>query len=146
MFDFDAGKLLIIGIIALIVIGPKELPAVLRQLGQMVARMRRMAAEFQSQFTEAMREAELHDLQKDVAKVHEVVTADLNPLAHVSAELNAAHSEITTAVEYVPKAFDVPQDMLTMVDVPVSAEAEVAHETAGHSLAHPATPSTPTQA
>lgn len=117
MFDFDAGKLLIIGIIALIVIGPKELPAVLRQLGQMVARMRRMAAEFQSQFAEAMREAELQDLQKDVEKVHDFMRGDLNPLTQVNAELNAAKNELNTAAHELPRAFDMPQDMLTMSDV-----------------------------
>jgi Sec-independent protein translocase protein TatA len=44
MFDFDAGKLIIVGIVALIVIGPKELPRVMLQVGQAAAKMRRMAA------------------------------------------------------------------------------------------------------
>jgi sec-independent protein translocase protein TatB len=122
MFDFDAGKLLIIGIIALIVIGPKELPAVLRQLGQMVARMRRMATEFQAQFAEAMREAELQDLQKDVEKVQDVMRGDYNPLASVTDELNAAHADVTKAVETIPQAFSVPQDMLTMPNISVETE------------------------
>src|ERR1700724_1400144 len=49
MFDFDAGKLIIAGIVALIVIGPKELPRVMFQVGQAAAKMTRMAAEFRSQ-------------------------------------------------------------------------------------------------
>jgi sec-independent protein translocase protein TatB len=64
MFDISWGKLVIIGVVALIVIGPKELPAVLRTLGQWMAKIRRMAAEFQGQFNEAMREAEMADLKK----------------------------------------------------------------------------------
>src|SRR5262249_40349255 len=64
MFDLSWGKLVIIGVVALLVIGPKELPAVLRQLGQAMAKIRRMAAEFQGQFQEAMREAEMADLKK----------------------------------------------------------------------------------
>src|SRR5215213_7003675 len=64
MFDISWGKLVIIGVVALIVIGPKELPAVLRQLGQWMTKIRRMAAEFQGQFNEAMREAEMADLKK----------------------------------------------------------------------------------
>jgi sec-independent protein translocase protein TatB len=64
MLDISWGKLVIIGVVALLVIGPKELPAVLRQLGQMMAKVRRMAAEFQGQFQEAMREAEMADLKK----------------------------------------------------------------------------------
>jgi Tat protein translocase TatB subunit len=59
MFDIDAGKLIIVGIVALIVIGPKELPRVMLQVGQAAAKMRRMAAEFRSQFMDAMREAEI---------------------------------------------------------------------------------------
>ena len=64
MFDISWGKLVIIGVVALLVIGPKELPAVLRQLGQWMAKIRRMASEFQGQFQEAMREAEMADLKK----------------------------------------------------------------------------------
>src|ERR1041384_6156563 len=64
MFDISWGKLVIIGVVALLVIGPKELPGVLRQLGQWMTKIRRMAAEFQGQFNEAMREAEMADLKK----------------------------------------------------------------------------------
>jgi sec-independent protein translocase protein TatB len=64
MFDISWGKLVLIGMVALVVIGPKELPAVLRTLGQWMTKMRRMAAEFQGQFNEAMREAEMADLKK----------------------------------------------------------------------------------
>ena len=66
MFDIGWGELLVIGIVALVVIGPKELPGVLRTLGQAMAKVRRMASEFQNQFNEAMREAEMHDLKKQV--------------------------------------------------------------------------------
>jgi len=64
MFDISWGKLVLIGVVALIVIGPKELPAVLRTVGQWMGKIRRMAAEFQGQFQEAMREAEMTDLKK----------------------------------------------------------------------------------
>ena len=66
MFDIGWGELLVIGIVALVVIGPKELPGVLRGLGQAMAKVRRMASEFQNQFQEAMREAEMADLKKQV--------------------------------------------------------------------------------
>src|SRR5205085_10106152 len=64
MFDGSWGKLVIIGVVALIVIGPKELPSVLRTVGQWMGKIRRMASEFQGQFQEAMREAEMADLKK----------------------------------------------------------------------------------
>jgi len=64
MFDISWGKLVIIGVVALIVIGPKELPMVLRTVGQWMSKIRRMASEFQGQFQDAMREAEMADLKK----------------------------------------------------------------------------------
>jgi sec-independent protein translocase protein TatB len=92
MFDFDAGKLIIVGIVALIVIGPKELPRVMLQVGQAAAKMRRMAAEFRSQFMDAMREAEIDDIKSDVEKLTESAKADtgMNPLAQMTAELTQA--------------------------------------------------------
>jgi sec-independent protein translocase protein TatB len=71
MFDFSWGELLLIAVVALIVIGPKELPGVLRAVGQWVGKIRRMAAEFQSQFHEAMREAEMADLKKQVDELND---------------------------------------------------------------------------
>jgi len=66
MFDIGWGELIIIGIVALIAIGPKELPGALRTLGQWVGKVRRMASDFQGQFQEAIREAELDELKKEV--------------------------------------------------------------------------------
>jgi sec-independent protein translocase protein TatB len=92
MLDFDAGKFIIIGIVALIVIGPKELPRVMRQAGQAAAKMRRMAAEFRGQFMDAMREADIDDIKADVAKLAESAKADvgIDPLAEIKAELTQA--------------------------------------------------------
>ncbi len=58
MFDLDISKMIIVGVVALAVIPPKDLPRVMRTVGQTVGKMRRMAAEFQGQFMEAMREVE----------------------------------------------------------------------------------------
>ena len=71
MFDISWGELMLIGVVALIVIGPKELPGVLRMVGQWIGKIRRMAAEFQSQFQEAMREAEMSDLKKQVDELND---------------------------------------------------------------------------
>jgi sec-independent protein translocase protein TatB len=92
MFEFDAGKLVIIGIVALIVIGPKELPRVMRQVGHAVAKLRRLGAEFQAQFTEAMREADAEEMKADARRLAESAKVDLgvNPLAIATAELTTA--------------------------------------------------------
>ena len=58
MFDLDISKMIIVGIVALAVIPPKDLPRVMRTVGQTLGRMRRMATELQGQFMEAMREVE----------------------------------------------------------------------------------------
>jgi sec-independent protein translocase protein TatB len=58
MFDLDFSKMIIVGIVALAVIPPKDLPRVMRTVGQTIGKMRRMATEFQGQFMEAMREVE----------------------------------------------------------------------------------------
>ena len=77
MFDFDAGKILIVGIVALIFIPPKDLPRVLRQVGQFVAKMKRMAGEFQGQFMDAMREADMADLRKEAQKLADSAKVDV---------------------------------------------------------------------
>ncbi len=64
MFDIGWGELVLVGLVALIVVGPKELPTVLRTAGQWMGRVKRMASEFQGQFQEALREAEVSDLKQ----------------------------------------------------------------------------------
>ena len=74
MFDIGWSELAVIAVVALIAIGPKELPGVLRMVGQWMGKARKMAAEFQGQFQEAMREAEMADLKKSFDEVKEAAT------------------------------------------------------------------------
>ena len=74
MFDIGWSELVVIAVVALIAIGPKELPGVLRMVGQWIGKARKMAAEFQGQFQEAMREAEMADLKKSFDEVKEAAT------------------------------------------------------------------------
>ncbi|MBB4196368.1 twin-arginine translocase subunit TatB [Rhodoblastus sphagnicola] len=67
MFDFDVGKLLLIGVVALIFIPPKDLPGALRQLGRLLGQARRMATDFRAQFDEALRETDMRDLKDEFA-------------------------------------------------------------------------------
>ena len=69
MFDIAWSELALIGAVALIVIGPKDLPRVMRSLGQWTRRARAMAAEFQRNLDEMMREAELDEIRKEFEKV-----------------------------------------------------------------------------
>ena len=78
MFDIAWSEMVLIGAVALVVIGPKDLPKALRTVGQTIGRIRRMASEFQGQFNDAMREAELADLKKQVEDVGGSVSSALN--------------------------------------------------------------------
>ena len=64
MFGIDSGELLIIAVVALVVIGPKDLPRVMRTVGHFVGRARGMAKHFRSGFDTMMREAELEEMEK----------------------------------------------------------------------------------
>ncbi len=93
MFNFGWGELVLIGIVALIAIGPKELPTVLRTIGQMMGKVRRMANEFQGQFQEALREADISDLKKHAedmtSSLNETVTdfTQYDPLADTQKDI-----------------------------------------------------------
>jgi len=97
MFDFSWSELLLIGIVALIFIGPKELPGVLRTLGQWMSKIRRMAGEFQNQFHDAMREAELADLKKEVDEMaaQAAVYSNFDPLGDVRKEMDEVVNRVT---------------------------------------------------
>src|SRR3954462_1071938 len=74
MFDIGWSELVVIAVVALIAIGPKELPGVLRMVGQWMGKARRMASAVQGQFQEAMREAEMADLKKTFDEVKDAAT------------------------------------------------------------------------
>jgi len=94
MFDFDFGKLMVVAIVALAVIPPKDLPRVMRTVGQVVGKMRRMAAEFQGQFMDAMREADLDSVRKELEALNEKAKAEtsFDPAAMI-------RDDVTKAVE-----------------------------------------------
>ena len=97
MFDISWTEFLLIGVVALVVIGPKELPAVMRTLGQWTRKVRSMAADFQNQFQEAMREAEMADLKKQVDDMaHDIKNYD--PLKDVRDDFEAVGKDIETSL------------------------------------------------
>lgn len=106
MFDLTSSKLLLLGIIALLVVGPKDLPALLRTVGRYVGMMRRQAAEFRAQFDEAMKESELADLKQQVedfgkdaeSAVREAEQSFHKEVASVETEANKTLAEVDAAV------------------------------------------------
>jgi len=78
MFDIGWSELLVIAVVAIIVIGPKDLPKVMRTVGHYAGKLRRAAADFQRQFEKAMRETEIDEVRKAIESVREnMPSADL---------------------------------------------------------------------
>src|SRR6478736_2600058 len=94
MLDMSWGEVMVIGAVALIVIGPKDLPKALRTVGQVTGKLRRMAAEFQGQFNEAMREAELDEVKKQLQGMNDSVSSvsntSFNPIRTIRDELKTS--------------------------------------------------------
>jgi sec-independent protein translocase protein TatB len=95
IFDVGWGELVLIGVVALIVFGPKELPVVLRTVGQYMTKIRRMAAEFQSQFQEAMREAEMAELKQHFDTIQDAAKGigSFDPAGSIANPIESAAAE-----------------------------------------------------
>ena len=145
MFDISWTEFLLIGVVALIFIGPKELPSVLRTLGQWTRRIRSMAADFQNQFQEAMREAEMADLKKQVDDIaHDIKSYD--PLKDVRADVEAAGKDIQSSLEKPPES--APGAATTQSETPALADAGsiATGPVVPEEVAEPAAPPEPTAA
>ncbi|MCB1510039.1 MAG: twin-arginine translocase subunit TatB [Hyphomicrobiaceae bacterium] len=103
MFDIGGYELLIIGIVALVVVGPKELPTLLRTIGRVVGMVRQQAQEFRNQFDEAMRETELAELKKSVDDLKAEAQAGFRD---VEDRVNAEVSDVKAAGDDIGRDLD----------------------------------------
>lgn len=92
--DFGWTELLVISIVLIVVIGPKDLPKVLRGFGRTMTSVRRMAGDFRKQFDDALREAELDDVRRLADDVRSLdprrqIKDALDPLAEAGREIDA---------------------------------------------------------
>ena len=92
MFGIDSGEILIIAVVALVVIGPKDLPRVMRAIGSFVGRARGMARHFRSGLDTMMREAELEEMEKKWRAENERIMRE-HPLIGEPAAAKAADSD-----------------------------------------------------
>ena len=142
MFDISWSELLLIAVVALVFIGPKELPGVLRTIGQWTGKIRRMASEFQDQFREAIREAEVADLKKDIDEATSNLKTGLDPFAGIHESTEWKHSEPTASA--LPAADAPPAEAVTPVATstapaePAPVPSEPAPTTARPAPAEPA--------
>ena len=124
--DIGASELLVIAIVALIVVGPKDLPGLLRKLGQMMAKLRGMAAEFRASFDEMARQSELDELRREVEAMRRGHIAEMASLQASEAEVAQTFDEIgaemhaATRVEAAPAPVVDPTDGMPAPPAPVT--------------------------
>jgi sec-independent protein translocase protein TatB len=121
MFDFGIGytEIMVIAMVALIVIGPKDLPKVLRHIGQMTAAMRRMAGEFQRHLDDAMKETGVDEVRREVTAMTSGLKADLTG-GNLDDTLRKTENDIRNAMS---GASAVPSTPVAPAPAPQLAEA-----------------------
>ncbi|RUM25176.1 twin-arginine translocase subunit TatB [Rhizobium vallis] len=104
MFDIGWTELLVIAVVLIVVVGPKDLPPMLRAFGKMTQRARKVAGEFRAQFDEALREAELDDVRQTISDAQKLNPVNslreaMNPLRQMGNEIKADLQKSTTVTE-----------------------------------------------
>jgi len=120
MFEVGWTEMLVIAIVMIVVVGPKDLPNMLRTFGRTTAKLRAMAADFQKQFNEALKEAELDDVKKSVDELR-----SLNPAAEIRKQLNPfeqAAADVRSGVDAAMKPKPVADPATPAASTPQVAE------------------------
>ena len=130
MFDIAWSEILLIAVIALIFIGPKELPQVLHSLGRMTAKLRRTADDFRRQFEDSVREAGYEDLHKNIQEFR-----SLNPASQLKDSIARAINQDHTPkpappVEQAPAQLTVSGHDLSLAEPQLPKTAADAAESA----------------
>lgn len=104
MFEIGWTEMLVIAIVMIVVVGPKDLPKMLRTFGRTTAKLRTMAGDFQRQFNEALKEAELDDVKKSVDELRSLNPANeikkqLNPFEKAAADVRAGLETLKTPTQ-----------------------------------------------
>lgn len=107
MFDFSWGELLIVGAVALVVLGPKELPNALRTVANLTKSARKLAGEFQSGVNEIVREAELEDARKaaqSISKgsISKAIEQAVDPKGEMKASVSGLDKDVKSATQISP--------------------------------------------
>jgi sec-independent protein translocase protein TatB len=117
MFDVDWKELLLIGAVAVIVIGPKDLPVAIKTVAGWVKKAREMAGEFQRGVDEMVREAELADVRKQVEQAATSVVDDVQKVAAGAVEevkqTVDPTGELEKSIQQLPEALNAPSGLET---------------------------------
>ena len=146
MFDISWTEFLLIGVVALVVIGPKELPGVLRTLGQWTRKVRGMASEFQNQFQEAMREAEMADLKKQVDDMAQDIKG-YDPLKSVREDVEAIGKDVEASLAREPGvAAAMPEHAEALAPAEPEMTAELRDKDIADTATEPVSPASDAEA
>jgi len=104
MFDIGWSELLVIAVVLIVVVGPKDLPPMIRAFGKTMAGLRKMAGEFRSQFDEALKEADMDDVRQTISDVRNLNPTNslrdaMNPLRQLGNEIKSDLQKATTPPE-----------------------------------------------
>ncbi|CAA2141558.1 Sec-independent protein translocase protein TatB [Hyphomicrobium sp. ghe19] len=121
MFDISWSELLILGIVTLVFVGPKELPVFMRTLGRYAGVARRHANEFKAQFDAAMREAELDSMRKEVEQMQNSINSEVMKAKSSIDEASSATKIETNASAPQPSQAISPQPPLPLPSAPEMA-------------------------
>ena len=109
MFGIDSPELLVIAVVALVVIGPKELPSMLRSWGKWMSTMRGMASEFRGHVDEMVRQSELDEVKKQLTSATTGLdVASLDPTKEIKSAIQEGMAEGDKALAEVKSTFDNP--------------------------------------
>jgi sec-independent protein translocase protein TatB len=150
MFDIGGSELLVIAVVALLVVGPKELPALLRTIGRVIGAVKRQAQEFREQFNEAIRDSEFEDLKNSVNELKSEATSGLHEITKdIEKEVDDAKSvgaDLSREIEDSTKE-DHDLDWLEEYEREADAGAGPGKQVAADTVttATPADPTTPAE-
>jgi sec-independent protein translocase protein TatB len=132
MFEVGWSELLVIAVVLIVVVGPKDLPRMLRTFGKATTQMRRMAGDFRRQFDEALREAELDDVRDTVRDIGRMdprnrMREALNPIRSVGDEIRSSLRSATKAPEpKIPEPDAPAKPVEPVLTAEAAADAEAA--------------------
>jgi sec-independent protein translocase protein TatB len=143
MLDIGWTELFVIGIILIVVVGPKDLPPMLRAFGRMTGNLRKMAGEFRSQFDEALRESDMDDVRKTIADVQKLNPT--NALRDAVNPLRQMGNEIRSDLEKSTRVDKPDVEAQKAVEGVIPAEQPAAVTLPEPAMALPSTPPTVSQ-
>jgi sec-independent protein translocase protein TatB len=124
MFDLTSSKLFLLAVVALLVIGPKDFPLLLRTIGKYIGIIRGHAKEFRAQFDEAIRDSELSQLKKDMENIGRETEASLNATKQsVEQTIAEARQGVEASADPAVEAPKAVADPLLSTEAPVGESA-----------------------